>query len=633
MTIYYSATTNAFYDSQVYNVNNIPEDKVAVAESTYKNLMAQQCAGRVIVAAADGTPTTIVQTCGPCTSTKYATKTELTNGLAAKANDSNVVHKTGDEHINGVKSFGSVIKATNGTVQVGADTGYSVTFNHNGNITSKQARGTYNIFFPEGSGTLALTSDINGKANDSDVVHKTGTETIAGVKTFDSLVYLHSNMSNKNSQMDLFTTPANTLYSHYMFVDKNNEVCAYMQYGQQKSGTDFIGLFIHEKNKSLHGIMVTNSKELLPAGNNTYSLGSVSHKWSNAHIDKTYANRVNTYSIAHPNDDSYLFMCGGSDFDKGAALYLGGISATNFTPGRFVLVARRTNATFELTGSPNGSLTWGGKNIALDENLVHRTGNETINGIKTFNNSVTVCENVTKKNNLADRSVTPTSFIGTNFLFSDKNDAVMGYLNHSQRTTGESDVGIYVRDKNDVDYGFRVTTNKELLPVVTSTYNLGSVSYKWANVYTNNIHTSNIDTKYITHTHDAGICTLSLPERSGTLAIQERTRASAVVENRTLLYECAGGLDLGDITLNDVYTKFNALLIVYSDDDGDYMSTHYLDCAELDIRREVAGSGTFLLVDGHSYWACTGASTGSKFVHATNKGLRIHKIYGLAKYY
>ena len=119
MTIYYSATTNAFYDTQVYNVNNIPEDKVAVAESTYKNLMAQQCAGRVIVAAADGTPTTIAQTCGSCTSTKYATKTELTNGLAAKANDSNVVHKTGDETIGGTKTFSSKIV---GNLQGNADT-------------------------------------------------------------------------------------------------------------------------------------------------------------------------------------------------------------------------------------------------------------------------------------------------------------------------------------------------------------------------------------------------------------------------------------------------------------------------------------------------------------------------------
>ena len=37
----------------------------------------------------------------------YSTKTELTNGLNSKANDANVVHKSGDETINGVKKFTS----------------------------------------------------------------------------------------------------------------------------------------------------------------------------------------------------------------------------------------------------------------------------------------------------------------------------------------------------------------------------------------------------------------------------------------------------------------------------------------------------------------------------------------------
>lgn len=377
-----------------------------------------------------------------------------------------------------------------------------------------------------------------GLADDTNVVHKTGNETINGVKSFGDLVYLHSNMSNKNSQMDLFTTPANTLYSQYTFVDKNGELCAYMQYGQQNTGTDFIGLFIHEKNKSLHGIMVTNSKELLPADNNTYNLGSSSYKWANAYITNTYTNKVTTCNITHPSDNSYFYMSGGSEWDKGANLFLYGSSLTGGNAGSFELVARNATETRILTGYPNGTLTWGGKNVALDDNVVHKSGNETINGIKTF-----------------------------------------------------------------------------------------------TNVYSNEINTDIIGTKYIQHYDGGFLSTLTLPEHSGKVALQERTRANAEPVNRTLLYECAGGLDKGDITLGDMYSKYNALVIVYSNDDGNYMSTYYLDCAELDIRRNEAGSGTFLLIDGHSYWACTGASTGSKFVHATNNGLRIHKIYGLAEFY
>lgn len=297
MTIYYSATTNAFYDSQVYNVNNIPEDKVAVSASTYTNLMAQQCAGRVIVAAADGTPTTIAQTCGSCTSTKYATKTELTNGLAGKANDNAVVHKSGNEAINGVKSFGDIIKATNGAVQVGADTGYSVTFNHNGNITSKQARGTYNIFFPEGSGTLALTSDLDSKANDNNVVHKTGNETINGVKTFNNVIVQKQDGYISNGSIDNTITPSSNLFTHFFFSDKNNIANAFIRYAQGTNGFNEINLFVRDKNLNNYGVSLNTNNEFLPALNNTYSLGSRGLRWADVYSTNDITNKVITYSV------------------------------------------------------------------------------------------------------------------------------------------------------------------------------------------------------------------------------------------------------------------------------------------------------------------------------------------------
>lgn len=53
----------------------------------------------------------------------YSTKTELTNGLNSKANDSDVVHKSGNETVNGVKTFNSNLVANNGkdgALQIGA---------------------------------------------------------------------------------------------------------------------------------------------------------------------------------------------------------------------------------------------------------------------------------------------------------------------------------------------------------------------------------------------------------------------------------------------------------------------------------------------------------------------------------
>ena len=100
---------------------------------------------------------------------------------------------------------------------------------------------------------------------------------------------------------------------------------------------------------------------------------NVVHNTGNETINghKTFTNNVYCYSLKHPTDDSYLFVSGGTDYNKGATLYLGGTSAKNFTPGRFVLVARKTDgSSIELAGSPNGALTWGNANILTDANQI-----------------------------------------------------------------------------------------------------------------------------------------------------------------------------------------------------------------------------------------------------------------------
>lgn len=471
----------------------------------------------------------------------------------AKIYSDDVVHTSGNETINGVKSFNDIIKATNGTVQVGADTGYSVTFNYNGNITSKQARGTYNIFLPDANGTLALTSDINGKANDSDVVHKTGNETISGTKMFSNTIHRYADLTTSGGEQV------------YRFDDTNANGCGHIF-------------------------------------NNVHWTGNAVYNRHGAYNNKS----GKTAELDIISNDSGVGM-----------IYATGTA----TKGNLETVTSATGNTALAT------MGWV-NNPETSTNVVHRSGNETIDGIKSFSSAIYLLDNIINKNNQVDLTVTPTTNLYAHYMFVDKNNELCAFMQYGQQNSGTDFIGLFIHDKNRALHGIQITTNNEVIPLHNNTYSLGSSTNKWANVYA-----SEINTKYFTYTHDSVTSYSYLPKTSGTLAIQERTRASAVVENLTLLYDCVGGLDKGDITLNDMYTKYNALVIVYSNDDGGAVSTYYLDCAELDIRREVAGSGTFLLVDGHSYWACTGASTGSKFVHATNNGLRIHKIYGLAKYY
>lgn len=102
---------------------------------------------------------------------KFYTKSEVDNLLSNKANDSDVVHKSSDETIAGTKTFTSTIV---GNVTGNASTATKATQDAAGNTITT---------------TYATKAENNTKANDSEVVHKSGDETIAGTKTFNDSVH------------------------------------------------------------------------------------------------------------------------------------------------------------------------------------------------------------------------------------------------------------------------------------------------------------------------------------------------------------------------------------------------------------------------------------------------------------
>lgn len=56
MAFYYNSTTNAFYDTDIFPVADLPANSVAVSENTYKNLMAHQNNGGFIAHDNSGNP-------------------------------------------------------------------------------------------------------------------------------------------------------------------------------------------------------------------------------------------------------------------------------------------------------------------------------------------------------------------------------------------------------------------------------------------------------------------------------------------------------------------------------------------------------------------------------------------------
>lgn len=135
-----------------------------------------------------------------------STVTGLVSALAAKAEDSAVVHDTGNEPVAGVKTFSSSPLVPDSSWSIAKTTGLqaaldtlqseidtlpvdSSVVHDTGNETIAGVK-TFSSapVVPDDSWAIAKTSGLqaalSAKAIDADVVHDTGAETITGVKTF-----------------------------------------------------------------------------------------------------------------------------------------------------------------------------------------------------------------------------------------------------------------------------------------------------------------------------------------------------------------------------------------------------------------------------------------------------------------
>ena len=282
--------------------------------------------------------------------------------------DENLVHRTGDEYINGNKIFSDIIHryadlTTSGGVQVYrfVDTnanccGHIFNNAHWAVDTIINSLGAYNeksgktteihivsndagggMAYVEGSArkgnleTVTSATDhtaiatmgwVNNPATSTNVVHRTGDETIAGVKTFTS------NIRTKNDLVDLSVTPTSNNYSSYTFIDKNNKLLGVVQYAQRATNVNDLDLYVYDKNSTAHGIQITANNKVIPIGNN-YSLGSSSAKWGNVYAT-TFNGAVHstTGNAFMAQNGSYTFLIR----NDGSNTYLL-MSAKDGTPG------------------------------------------------------------------------------------------------------------------------------------------------------------------------------------------------------------------------------------------------------------------------------------------------------------
>ena len=101
--------------------------------------------------------------------------------------------------------------------------------------------------------------------------------------SFNGNVYAYNNMFHKNNNMDASVTPSSSLYTNYIFKDKNDKTLGYIQYGHRNNGVHSIGIFLQDSANNLNGVIFNANKEFYPFVNNAYSLGSTAKKWANVY--------------------------------------------------------------------------------------------------------------------------------------------------------------------------------------------------------------------------------------------------------------------------------------------------------------------------------------------------------------
>ncbi len=349
MTIYYSASKNAFYSSDVIATGSMPSDKVALTDTEYQNILTQQEQGyRIEADTSTGKPKAVAQ------------------GLtAATATVHEGTHATG--------SVWGHTKLSDSTSSTSAASAGIAT-------TPKAVKVAYD---------KATTVDNNA-------VHKTGDETIAGVKTFTEEILTQHSITNAKNQ-----SSADEFHSAMIFRDQQGQAFGHLQAASYADTGDILvklsavtGLRLATPDETTHYIGMGmkldgtpyTTAPTPPANDDSTQIattewvqdkvgaidGNAVHKTGDESIagTKTFTGAIKAgvdALISHSDDASVVRIDGGSGWDKGASLLLYGKDEASYKGQGKLRVTDGTN-TKELILKPDGAATWAGENIVRSVN-------------------------------------------------------------------------------------------------------------------------------------------------------------------------------------------------------------------------------------------------------------------------
>jgi len=141
-----------------------------------------------------------------------------------------------------------------------------------------------------------------------------------------------------------------------------------------------------------------------------------------------------------------------------------------------------------------GTGTWQGTAIAsayLDADTAHLTTDQTFSGKKTFSAPITASAGVSIAGDLTGSATTTASF---GYVTVDGDISASGNIHAVGNITfeGGSSGTITMGSAADDNVVFAADVNSNIIPNTDNTYDLGSTSQQWRNIFTGDLHLSNM---------------------------------------------------------------------------------------------------------------------------------------------
>lgn len=146
--------------------------------------------------------------------------------------------------------------------------------------------------------TAVQPSEISNKANDSEVVHKSGDETISGTKLFTvSPICANSNATNgffiRNDAIVRNEVPSKFYHHAFRVYDKSNQILGEFCVEKSTSGYSLLNMNVRsetddgtEISKGLFLVLANDGSNVFfrPSSNNEFGLGTANNKWKDIYV-------------------------------------------------------------------------------------------------------------------------------------------------------------------------------------------------------------------------------------------------------------------------------------------------------------------------------------------------------------